>query len=45
MLHTLERQRFRTDAENKTLKQLLAVSRLGNPRGITPLRDYMTLRD
>ena len=45
MLHTLERQRFRTDEENKTLKQLLAVSRLGNSRGSTPLREYVTLRD
>ena len=44
-LHTLERRRCRTLAEDEALRMLLAVSREGNPRGLVPLREYMSFRD
>ena len=44
-LHKLERRRCRTVAEDESLRMLLAVSRKGNPRGLVPLREYLSFRE
>ena len=44
-LHTLERRRCRTLAEDEALRMLLDVSREGNPRGLVPLREYLSFRE